>query len=115
MLEIVPEGEEPASITLTDAVREGEAGAQPARRTGSARGRRARDRRAAAASPADLEGRRDKDCAALAETAALIVERYLFELERPPAAATAAARAAAAQPGAGSWRWPRRSGPGPTG
>jgi hypothetical protein len=80
VLEIVPEGEEPASITLMDAA--GKVKLERSLRGGLEAP--AVDQNAEAPAvppPLDLEGRRDKECAALAETAALIVERYLSDLQ----------------------------------
>ena len=92
VLDIVPEGEEPASITLTDAAgkvkleRSLPGGLEaPAVDQGAVA--------PAATAPLDLEARRQKECAALAVTAALIVERYLSDLQHhlPPAPAPAPA------------------------
>jgi hypothetical protein len=89
ILEIVPEGEEPASITLTDPA--GKVKLERSLRGGPEAP--AVDQRTIAPpapQPLDLEGRREKECAALAETAALIVERYLSDLQDhlPPPAPT---------------------------
>jgi hypothetical protein len=85
VLEIVPEGEEPASITLTD-----QAGKVKLERSlrGGLEALAVEELSQPPGTPPDLEGRRDKECAALAETAALIVERYLSDLKDhlpPPA------------------------------
>ena len=81
VLDIVPEGEEPASITLTDAA--GKPKLQRSLRGGLEAPATEEGTVAPPdpTSPPDLEGRRAKECSALAETAALIVERYLSDLQ----------------------------------
>jgi hypothetical protein len=79
VLDIVPEGEEPASITLVDAG--GKVKLERSLRGGLEAPAAEPLGAPTAPAPLDLEGRRDKECAALAETAALIVERYLSDLQ----------------------------------